>query len=64
MTGEQIKEKVIVDLANTMRSDVRSSILARLEQIEIVLDKGNNVEIRKNPKGEVVILEVSKRNIR
>ena len=68
MTGEEIKEKVVFDLSKKMiheaKTDTRNVILSKLEQIETILKKGDNVEIRKNPKGEIVILEVSKKNIR
>ena len=43
--------------------EIKQQIINKAEEIAKALKQGNDVEVRKNPKGELAILKVKKQNI-
>lgn len=43
--------------------DIKQQIIDKAEEIAKALQQGHDVEVRKNPKGELAILKVKKQNI-
>lgn len=45
------------------KAELKQQIINKAEEIAKALKQGNDVEVRKNPKGELAILKVKKQNI-